>query len=313
MPFGWFAVAFSRDVPRGSVKAARCAEQDLVVFRTDDGRIAVLAAYCPHLGSHLARGEVEGERLRCPFHRWEFDGSGECKAIPFVSVLPKRARVRSYPCVELHGLVFAWVAPDAALAPTYTLRAAQALSSDAWAGPARRHGPLRTCIQEIKENLVDRMHFMTVHTTSLTSRFLELPKLARFEEHGASLQIESHTTIRLLGVASKTVARFEVQGPGLDIAHIDGAVPLYLVFADTPIDRHTSEMRLLIFTRRYQVPGLTRAVLAAAARRVWREVQEDEAMWANKKYEPDPVLCSADGPIPRYRRWMQQFYPAATA
>src|SRR6185436_3368986 len=56
IPNGWFAVAWSKDFVPGDVKRARYFGQDLVLFRTRDGHMRVLDAYCPHLGAHLAEG-----------------------------------------------------------------------------------------------------------------------------------------------------------------------------------------------------------------------------------------------------------------
>ena len=83
IPNGWFAVAFSRDLQVGEVKRIRYFERELVLFRTREGHPKVLDAYCSHLGAHLAEGgRVIGETIRCPFHAWQYDGSGQCVSIP---------------------------------------------------------------------------------------------------------------------------------------------------------------------------------------------------------------------------------------
>src|SRR3954469_18008075 len=66
-PYGWFAVAFSRELRRGSLLRRRFMDRDIVVFRTRSGIACAAEAYCPHLGAHLGAGNVEGEDLRCPF------------------------------------------------------------------------------------------------------------------------------------------------------------------------------------------------------------------------------------------------------
>ena len=40
------------------------------------------------------------------------------------------------------------------------------------------------------------------------------------------------------------------------------------------------------------------------------DVQQDFAVWRHKRYLPQPVLATGDGPIGAYRRWTRQFYPA---
>lgn len=54
----------------------RVAEVDLVVVRHDD-RVSVLEGRCPHRAGKLVGGRIDGERLICPFHGWDFHcGSG---------------------------------------------------------------------------------------------------------------------------------------------------------------------------------------------------------------------------------------------
>ena len=89
IPNGWFAVAFSRELVDGEVKRVRYFDEELVLFRTRSGRAAVLDAYCPHLGAHLAEGgRVIGESMRCPFHGWQYDGDGRLRRDPLLRAHP---------------------------------------------------------------------------------------------------------------------------------------------------------------------------------------------------------------------------------
>lgn len=58
--------------------------EHFAVFRTSNGDVNILNAYCPHLGANMAIGGiVRGNCLQCPFHGWTFDGtSGKCVRIP---------------------------------------------------------------------------------------------------------------------------------------------------------------------------------------------------------------------------------------
>lgn len=57
--------------------------ENLAVFRSSDGDVSILNAYCPHLGANMAIGGiVRGNSLQCPFHGWMFDGTnGKCTQI----------------------------------------------------------------------------------------------------------------------------------------------------------------------------------------------------------------------------------------
>lgn len=66
------------------------------VFRAEDGAVGVLDAYCPHLGANLAvGGTVSNGCLQCPFHKWEFDTSGQCTKIPYLEKETVMAPIRN--------------------------------------------------------------------------------------------------------------------------------------------------------------------------------------------------------------------------
>ena len=104
------------------VKAVRVLGQDFVLFRNADGAFGLLDRDCPHRGADLAYGRNEGDGLRCPFHGWKFDITGQCTdtpAEPTGSTLCQRIRQRSYPVVEKAGVLFAWLGNEGAEPPPF--------------------------------------------------------------------------------------------------------------------------------------------------------------------------------------------------
>ena len=102
------------------VKPVRLLGQDLVLFRNADGAFGLLDRDCPHRGADWAFGRNEGDGLRCPFHGWKFDISGQCTqtpAEPQGSTLCTRIRQRSYPLLERAGVLFAWLGAEGATPP----------------------------------------------------------------------------------------------------------------------------------------------------------------------------------------------------
>ncbi len=70
-------------LPCGAVAAARDGKRDVAVVRSASGRLYVVDDICPHDGGRLADGYVEGERLICSRHNWEFDlATGTCPHAP---------------------------------------------------------------------------------------------------------------------------------------------------------------------------------------------------------------------------------------
>ena len=121
-PRGWFAVANGSEVTRKPM-AVHYFGQDMVLYRGESGRVVMLDAYCPHMGTHLASGpnsatakaatHMEGDNIRCPFHAWRFGPDGVCNEIPYHDgPIPAAARIRSWPVEERYGIVFAWHDPE---------------------------------------------------------------------------------------------------------------------------------------------------------------------------------------------------------
>ena len=94
--------------------------QDLVLFRDAQGSFGLLDRDCPHRGADLAFGRNEGDGLRCPFHGWKFDATGQCietPAEPAGSQLCTRIRQRSYPVQAKAGVLFGWFGAEGSLPP----------------------------------------------------------------------------------------------------------------------------------------------------------------------------------------------------
>lgn len=53
-----------------------------VLFRDDEGELGLIGRHCPHRGADLCFGRLENNGLRCPFHGWHFDRTGQCVEQP---------------------------------------------------------------------------------------------------------------------------------------------------------------------------------------------------------------------------------------
>jgi 5,5'-dehydrodivanillate O-demethylase oxygenase subunit len=97
--------------------------EELVVFRGEDGQTSLMQLRCAHRSLALDYGRVEGECIRCPYHGWLYDRSGQCleqPAEPEGSSFHDKVKLRSYRTQEAGGLVFGYLGPDPApLLPLY--------------------------------------------------------------------------------------------------------------------------------------------------------------------------------------------------
>jgi nitrite reductase/ring-hydroxylating ferredoxin subunit len=110
------------DGPR-PVRPVRLLGENLVLFRGEDGSYGLIDRHCAHRGADLAFGRLENGGLRCAFHGWLFDTSGQCietPAEPTGSQLCKGIKQRSYPVVEKSGILWAWLGEGAFVIPMST-------------------------------------------------------------------------------------------------------------------------------------------------------------------------------------------------
>jgi phenylpropionate dioxygenase-like ring-hydroxylating dioxygenase large terminal subunit len=60
----------------------RLLGEDLVAFRDTDGKVGLIGACCPHRRAPMFFGRNERRGLRCVYHGWKFDRSGNCTDLP---------------------------------------------------------------------------------------------------------------------------------------------------------------------------------------------------------------------------------------
>jgi nitrite reductase/ring-hydroxylating ferredoxin subunit len=74
----WHPVFRAEDLKSGWAKPIRIMGEDFTLYRGESGRPQVVDFRCPHRQSTLSVGWVEGDCIRCRFHGWKFDRSGQC-------------------------------------------------------------------------------------------------------------------------------------------------------------------------------------------------------------------------------------------
>jgi 3-ketosteroid 9alpha-monooxygenase subunit A len=301
IPTGWFQVAYGHELAPGQVLPLRYFGKDLVLFRTEDGAPHLLNAFCPHLGAHLGHGgKVRGDRLVCPFHAWEFEGSGRCALVPYTERQPPRAEVRAWHLVERNGLLMAWH-DRAGRAPLWEIPEIPEYGDPGWSDYRTGDWRIRTAAQELAENQVDAAHFFYVHSSPRVHTTLA-------ERHGPMLHTLSTIAVTTpIGVVQSRVELHSF-GFGLTKIRVRGLFETLLIGCPTPIDDAHVHLRLSFIVRDLG-EALTSEIGDAVMRDIERQVQEDIPIWENKAYVERPMLVEGDGPIGVFRSWVRQFYP----
>src|SRR5262245_60715423 len=103
----WQPVYRAKDLSPGQTKPIRIMSEDFTLYRGESGTTHLLAPRCAHRRAQLSAGWVEGDCIRCMYHGWKYDGSGQCVEQPAEDEsFAKKIRIRSYPTREYLGLVF---------------------------------------------------------------------------------------------------------------------------------------------------------------------------------------------------------------
>ena len=107
----WYAAGWSDGLADGQLVARTIMGEPIVLYRKADDGVAAIEDRCAHRFAPLSMGKiVNGDRIQCPYHGLEYDGTGACVRNPHgTKKIPPRARVKSYPVVEKHKAIWIWM------------------------------------------------------------------------------------------------------------------------------------------------------------------------------------------------------------
>ena len=77
--------------------------EQLIAFRDSRGRVGVMDEFCAYRGVSLWFGRNEESGLRCPYHGWKYDVTGQCVEVPSEPVgsgFCKKIKLACYECIE---------------------------------------------------------------------------------------------------------------------------------------------------------------------------------------------------------------------
>ncbi|MEA2639966.1 MAG: phthalate 4,5-dioxygenase [Chloroflexota bacterium] len=113
----WVPALLAEELPErdGPPVRTRILGEDLVGFRDTGGQVGFVARNCPHRGASLFFGRNEEDGLRCVYHGWKFDVTGQCVDMPnepAESNFKTKIRATSYPARERGGVIWIYMGPQ---------------------------------------------------------------------------------------------------------------------------------------------------------------------------------------------------------
>ena len=114
----WHPVAATAELEDRPTKALRILGEDLVLYRDKSGTYGLIERFCPHRRVDLSYGIPEEHGLRCMYHGWMMDETGQCIEQPFEETVhpdgrfKEKVKIDGYPVQEMGGLLFAYMGPQ---------------------------------------------------------------------------------------------------------------------------------------------------------------------------------------------------------
>ena len=314
-PRGWFMVAEASKVV-AKPQAVHFFGQEFALYRGKSGRVVLLDAYCPHMGTHLARnatsyvsqdGAIEDDSIRCPYHAWRFGPDGKCNHIPYSSgPIPPAAQVRSWPVQEALGAIFVWHDVEGG-APDYDLPQIAEFSDPAWVcGSYDDLGVINSHPQEVIDNITDVAHFDPVHGSR--TRFFE----NEFRGHKAVQRMGGgHRTLIAEG-GPMLITEATYHGPSLLITRMSGLYDSWIIIAHTPVDDGSTYVWHNLLVKSPSGSATASADDIAAARgyqdMALAAFAQDFEVWRHKRPCINGLYVQGDGAFRKQRLWYSQFY-----
>ena len=314
---GWFAIGQSNEIKAGDVVTKKFSSKDIVIFRTESGKIAVTDAYCPHMGAHFGHGGyVEGEDIRCPFHGFKFNTDGNCTATGYGTKPSPRAKLHSWPAMEKYGMIFCFYHPEKK-APHYDIIE---VDNEGWTDYKVKTWELESNPVEITENSVDVGHFVHIHG------FIDPHSTSDLRLEGPNL-FAGYAFYRKDMIKPKETMKIDINifQYGLGFAIVEAYTEKYNMYTrhlvmPVTVDGKLAELRIASSVKKITDAGkimpiltffpkglLTKLIAKTAFKEYCAEVYSDFKIWKNKIYVHPPALSKGDGPVMQYRQWAAQF------
>ena len=177
----WQVAAFAREIVPGRLLARKICSEPIVLFRASTGRIVAMEDRCPHRSAPLSKGKLIGDTLRCGYHGMRYDTEGKCTLIPGQSMIPPKARARTYPIAERYKFAWIWMG-DADKADPKLIPDVHWMEDAKWVASEGYHR-IDANYKLLNDNLLDLSHEAYVHVHTIGNEAVaDSPVEVRYDE-----------------------------------------------------------------------------------------------------------------------------------
>lgn len=328
---GWHIVMFSSELKVGDVKPLEYFKKEMVIYRGESGKVAILDAYCPHLGAHLASngGRLKGDCIACPFHGWTYDSEGTCVDIPYANSIPDKAvnALKAWPVLEKNGFIAVWHDPERGTPDDYMPDIpVWGTEGEGWGDWVFNRSRVKSKGCDIIENIVDVGHFAFVHggkVREFENKFTDFTATQISKvDRDPNAQMIIPTGIEFdLGAAAADAMETKADAWGDATYHGPSIMYFYTesrseafsyqswwVNYHTPINDDEVDLCSGVIVNSLTDEPLPAEFLETYPKIAHAAFWQDVEIWQDKIYQPEPILCDGDGPVNKLRRWYETFY-----
>jgi phthalate 4,5-dioxygenase oxygenase subunit len=107
----WTPALLAEELPANDCPPVRVKllSERLIAFRDSEGRYGLIDEFCAHRGVSLWFGRNEAGGLRCSYHGWKYDVTGQCLEVPSEpegSRFREKVRLKSYPLIKIGDILW---------------------------------------------------------------------------------------------------------------------------------------------------------------------------------------------------------------
>jgi phthalate 4,5-dioxygenase len=166
----WIPALLASELPEDDCPPVRVKllGERLIAFRDSKGRYGLMDEFCAHRGVSLWFGRNEEGGLRCPYHGWKYDHTGQCIEVPSEpeeSGFCGKIKLKGYPLIKVGDVLWTHMGDKETRPPEpqwefATVPAEQTFTSKRW----------QECNWlQAMEGGIDSSHVSFLHSGSLNS------------------------------------------------------------------------------------------------------------------------------------------------
>lgn len=164
----WYLACIVEELDKRNIVSRKICNENLLIFRTDKTKIAVIEDRCCHRNVQLSLGYIHGTNIKCGYHGWEYDENGKCIHIPSLEKnkrIPNSACVKKYHFTIKYKCVWVWLG-DVALADENKIPPLTEFENYPL---VYNYHIIKADLALVAESLFDAYHINHVHRNSIQS------------------------------------------------------------------------------------------------------------------------------------------------